>query len=296
MCVIAFAIDASACWPLVLASNRDEFLSRPTLPLARWKTASSQQIISGRDARAGGTWLGVTSEGRVAFVTNVREAQPAEAPHSRGELVTRWLEGSDEAAGFAAALETERSAYAGFNLVIGDVKRKAWMWMTNRTAASSQGWHAQALAPGIYGLSNAALDTPWPKIVALKQALAAALAKSDEQNILTAPLWTALTNRQRTSYDQLPKTGVAPELEQALSSAFVDVPERAYGTRSSTVLLVSRKFDAVSQPWKFDIEERIYLRENLQNSLTKRIELRAGSEIAELNQSFIRQFLTGSYG
>ena len=296
MCLIAFALDASAQWPLVLASNRDEFLSRPTLPLARWKTDSNQEIISGRDARAGGTWLGVTPEGRVAFVTNVREAQPAEAPRSRGELVTRWLESSDDAAGFAAALETERSAYAGFNLVIGDVKRKAWIWMTNRTAAASLGWHAQALTPGIYGLSNAALDTPWSKTVALKQALAAVLAKSGEQNILTAPLWTALTNRRRTSYDQLPKTCVAPELEQALSSAFVDVPEHAYGTLSSTVLLVSREFDAGSQPWKFDIEERTYLRENLQNSLTKKIELRLGSDMAEPNLSFNRQIFTGSFG
>ena len=266
MCLIAFAIDTSTRWPLVIAANRDEFLGRPTLPLASWKSALGQTIISGRDVRAGGTWMGATPEGRIAFVTNVRESQPAEAPRSRGELVTRWLEGRDDVAGFTGALEAEHSTYAGFNLVIGDLTRKAWMWMTNRTAAASPGWRVQALTPGIYGLSNAALDTPWPKTVALKQALAAALTNTGEQETLTAPLWKALTNRQRVSFDDaLPKTGVALALEKALSSAFVDVPERAYGTRGSTVLLASRPLDSEpnseSKSLRFQIEERSYLRE-----------------------------------
>ncbi|MGV8805651.1 MAG: NRDE family protein [Polaromonas sp.] len=280
MCLIAFALDASARWPLVVAANRDEFLERPTLALTSWKTASSQEIISGRDVRAGGTWLGATPTGRVAFVTNVREAQPAEAPCSRGELVTRWLEGSMDAAGFATALETERNAYAGFNLVIGDIRCKAWLWMTNRTAEASPGWRAQALAPGIYGLSNAALDTPWPKTLALKQALAAALAASGEQDTLMSPLWTALSNRQRVSCDeQLPKTGVAPALEQALSSAFVDIPERAYGTRGSTVLLASRQLDSTSKALRLQIEERTYLREVGASHLPFKRQIWTGQEI-----------------
>ena len=106
MCLIAFAINASARWPLVIASNRDEFLDRPTLPLNDWKTASDQRILSGRDLRAGGTWLGATPDGRVAFVTNVRQAQPQAAARSRGELVTRWLESRLDGASFAAALAT----------------------------------------------------------------------------------------------------------------------------------------------------------------------------------------------
>ena len=289
MCLIAFAIDASARWPLVIAANRDEFLDRPTLPLANWKTASGQTIISGRDVRAGGTWMGATPEGRIAFVTNVREAWPAEAPRSRGELVTRWLEGHDDVAGFAAALDAEHSAYAGFNLVIGDVKRKAWMWLTNRTAAASPGWRAQALTPGIYGLSNAALDSPWPKTVALKHALAAALTESGDQQALVEPLWKALTNRQRVSSDdQLPQTGLAPVLEQALSSAFVDLPERGYGTRSSTVLLLSRKSNSDPKSLIFQIEERTYFLENRNNLVPKKIESIANLNSFELHLSYKR--------
>lgn len=290
MCLIAFAIDASARWPLVIAANRDEFLDRPTLPLTSWKTASGQTIVSGRDVRAGGTWMGATPEGRIAFVTNVREAQPVEAPRSRGELVTRWLEGRNDVAGFAAALEAEHSAYAGFNLVIGDVKRKAWMWMTNRTSAASPGWRAQILTPGIYGLSNAALDSPWPKTVSLKHALASALTESGEQQALTEPLWKALTNRQRVSSDDpLPKTGLAPALEQALSSAFVDLPERAYRTRSSTVLLLSRKSNSDPKSLIFQIEERTYFRENLNNSVPKKIEFIANLNSFELCLPFKHQ-------
>jgi uncharacterized protein with NRDE domain len=124
MCLVAFAIGASARWPLVIAANRDEFLERPTLPLARWKTASGQEIISGRDLRAGGTWMGITPAGRIAFFTNVRQAQPDAAPRSRGELVTRWLEGSGDAPGFVAALEDKGAAFGGFNLVLGDLRAK----------------------------------------------------------------------------------------------------------------------------------------------------------------------------
>ena len=259
MCLIAFAIDANARWPLVITANRDEGTHAPTLPLPSYKSPFRQQIISGRDVRAGGTWMGATPAGRVAFVTNVREAGFTQAPHSRGELITRWLESYDDVNSFAAALEAEHSAYAGFNLVIGDVKRKTWMWMTNRTETASPGWRAQTLAPGIYGLSNAALDTPWPKTVILKQALTTALATSDEQQTLMSPLWQALTNRQRVSSDDpLPKTGMAPALEKSLSSAFVDVPEHAYGTRSSTVLLLSKNLNEHLESSILYIEEHTY--------------------------------------
>jgi uncharacterized protein with NRDE domain len=258
MCLVAFAIGASASRPLVIAANRDEFLERPTLPLARWNTASGQEIISGRDLRAGGTWMGITPTGRIAFLTNVRQAQPEAAPRSRGELVTRWLEGAGDAAGFVAALESNGAAFGGFNLVLGDLQQKAWTWVTNKYGGAPS-LHAQALAPGLYGLSNARLDTPWPKTLELKRVLAAALQSGDGDEGLQKLLWTALGNRQRALPADLPHTGVPPDLEEALSSAFVEVPGRAYGTRCSTVLLAR----ASGHKWDIQLEERTAVRGEL---------------------------------
>jgi len=245
MCLIAFAIGASPHWPLVIASNRDEFLDRPTLPLARWATDAGQEVVSGRDLRAGGTWLGATPGGRIAFLTNVREALPGVAPLSRGALVTRWLESHQEAGEFAAELRAGRADYAGFNLVVGDIPSGQWAWMTNRAPANPASdracWHAQPLPPGIYGLSNAALDTPWPKTKALKQALASALAPAEKttptRDNLQAALWRALADPRCAPAGDFPQTGVSAALESALSSVFVDAPERGYGTRTSTLLL-----------------------------------------------------------
>ena len=262
MCLIAFAIGASQRWPLVIASNRDEFLERPTPPLARWHTDLGHEIISGRDLRAGGTWLGVTPGGRVAFLTNVREASAQPAPFSRGQLVMRWLDAGNDVASFAEVLEKDNGAYAGFNLVIGDLQRNDWAWMTNKSSESSSGWHVQSLQPGIYGLSNAALDTPWPKTTELKRVLTAALAEQAEQPNLDTfqkPLWNGLGNRSRAPIEKLPVTGAPLAIEEALSSAFVDFPEHQYGTRCSTVLLATRtETDDKFQRWQVQVEERTH--------------------------------------
>jgi uncharacterized protein with NRDE domain len=264
MCLVSFAINASDRWPLVIAANRDEFLARPTLPLAPWKTASGQCIISGRDLRAGGTWLGMTPGGRVAFLTNVREAHAQAALRSRGELVTRWLEADSDTASFISALEPDCAAYGGFNLVLGDFRREDWTWVTNKSATDS-GWQARSLAPGIYGLSNALLDTPWPKTMELKRVMAAALVTGQSEpgpDRLQAQLWTALANPERAPAGQLPTTGVALAFEEALSSAFVDFPEYTYGTRSSTLLLASAQASAEAAPhWDVRVEERTHLRQ-----------------------------------
>jgi uncharacterized protein with NRDE domain len=271
MCLVAFAIGASERWPLVIAANRDEFLARPTLPLARWQTASGQEIISGRDLRAGGTWMGVTPGGRIAFLTNVRQASPEAAPRSRGELVTRWLEGAGDAASFVAKLERNEgggAAYGGFNLVLGDLQRSAWTWVTNKSVVLSAAstLYVQALPPGLYGLSNAGLDTPWPKTLELKRVLAAALKDGEGaggSEALQASLWAALGNRQRAQPQDLPHTGVPPELEEALSSAFVDFPARAYGTRCSTLLLATPLNEDAGVQWDIQLEERTHVRGGL---------------------------------
>ncbi|MDB5869726.1 MAG: hypothetical protein JWP96_2058 [Polaromonas sp.] len=264
MCLIAFAIGASKHWPLVLASNRDEFLDRPTLPLATWQTDSGQAIISGRDLRAGGTWLGMTPDGRVAFLTNVRQANPQDASLSRGELVTRWLESSGDAQEFAATLKKNHHAYGGFNLIIGDIQREVWVWATNRSPATAvPGWHVQTLPAGIYGLSNAALDTPWPKTLLLKRALANSLAQQVDAHDLEAlkkPIWTALFDRERADVSHLPSVGIPKNVEKALSSAFVEFPENGYGTRCSTVLVAARKdVGANVKPWRIQMEEKSHL-------------------------------------
>lgn len=272
MCLVAFAINASARWPLVIAANRDEFLNRPTLPLRPWQTASGQPIISGRDLRAGGTWLGLTPGGRVAFLTNVREANAQAAPRSRGDLVTRWLEESGDASEFARVVKKASADYGGFNLVLGDFQSNTWMWLTNRfaaTRAAASGWHEQLLPPGVYGLSNAALNTPWPKTTALQSVLASGLAASEnapEAQSLQASLWAALANRERAPRGNLPATGVPLELEEALSSAFVEFPEYAYGTRSSTVLLASAQDSREgARRWDMRVEERTHLHTEAEN-------------------------------
>lgn len=249
MCLISFAIGASERWPLVIAANRDEFLDRPTLPLARWRTEAGTEVISGRDLRAGGTWMGLTPGGRLAMLTNVREVPRVVGEKSRGELVMRWLEGDMDASQFVAG--TDSTAYGTFNLVLGDFQSSSgpsWHWLSNQPGLD---WQARELGPGLYGLSNGALDTPWPKTVALKRAMQSALESPGEDE-LQARLWSALQDRQRASDPHLPRTGVPLPLERALSSVFVDFPEHGYGTRSST-LLVARAGEGMGSELSWDL-------------------------------------------
>lgn len=236
MCLLAFAIGMSSRWPLVIASNRDEFRDRPTEPLARWTTPDGATLLSGRDLRAGGTWMGCTPQGRVAILTNVREPGAATGQRSRGELPVRWLAGQMDAAEFVATVDA--SGYGGCNLVLGDWQRGEWAWASNRGLLAND-WEIRRLPAGVYGVSNALLDTPWPKTLALKSALSGALAAAEEaadEAPLAAHLWAALGSPQRAEVRDLPQTGVDPALEHALSSALIDIPERAYGTRCSTLM------------------------------------------------------------
>ena len=254
MCLIAIALGVSARWPLVIASNRDEYRDRPTRPLGVWTTPGDITLMSGRDLRAGGTWMGSTSGGRIALLTNVRETDSPTAALSRGELPLRWLEAQMDAAEFLAA--TDAKSYGACNLVLGDFLRGQWTWASNRghlqtnvaprgSSLTSTGWQTMPMPSGIYGLSNALLDTPWPKTQALKVAMHAALAKADatdDASALTSILWPALANPQRAALDELPNTGVAAALEHELSSALIDIPDRGhggYGTLSSTLMWVA---------------------------------------------------------
>jgi uncharacterized protein with NRDE domain len=158
--------------------------------------------------------------------------------------------------------QTNCAAYGAFNLVLGDFQSSTWHWLTNQSDPDGrpvEGWQSRALKPGVYGLSNGALDTPWPKTRALKKALCQAL-DSDSQEDLQAGLWAALQDRQRPGDGQLPRTGVPLALERALSSVFVEFPEHAYGTRSST-LLVARAGDIQSSglAWDVEVQEVTYI-------------------------------------
>lgn len=260
MCLIAFAIGVSRRWPLVIAANRDEFFDRPTLPLARWQTAAGHSIISGRDLQAGGTWLGLSSTGRIAMLTNVRELPqtPDVSVRSRGDLVMRWLDGAFLDAD-AMTAEIDPQAYAGFNLVVGDLTTSSWSYLSNRISIPADtgfvtgrslhsGWSTTTLGSGLYGLSNAALDTPWAKTLTLKESLASAL-QTRSKGELEAQLWKALANREKAACADLPDTGLPTALETALSSAFISEAgsnaRKPYGTRCST-LVVAQPADAAS--------------------------------------------------
>lgn len=235
MCLIALALGASPAWPLVVASNRDEFFDRPTLPVQPWQGPAGTLLLCGRDLEAGGTWLGVSQTGRVAMLTNVREPGMRPGARSRGGLPLAWLDGAQDADRFLSELDAQ--AYSGFNLIIGELHSASWHWVSNRRAGRQgiePGWQQRALGPGIYGLSNAFLDTPWPKTRRLKQALQAALADELDE----ARLWQALADDRPAQDAELPATGVPTEAERLLSSAWVRFPDGRYGTRSSSVLSV----------------------------------------------------------
>ena len=239
MCLAVVAIDAHPRYALVVAANRDEFHARPTAPAHWWQDHASHDLLAGRDLQAGGTWLGVTRRGRWAFVTNVREPGRRDvAAPSRGRLVVRVLDDPHDATTALADVLTD-VRYNGYNLIAGDVARATWV--SNRSSES------RTLAPGVHGVSNAQLDTPWPKLERVKAGVAA-WARADHHDI--APLFELLVDRVATPDPALPKTGVPLEWERLLSSPFIVSP--GYGTRSSTVLAVARDGAAIFHERSFD--------------------------------------------
>jgi uncharacterized protein with NRDE domain len=226
MCLILIALDTHPDYSLVVAANRDEFYDRPTARASFWKDARG--VLAGRDLRAGGTWLGIDRRGRFAAVTNYRQGhREAEAPRSRGLLVSDYLRGPSDGRAHVERIEREGAQYNGFNLIAGD--SGALFYISNRDGG------VRALGPGVYGLSNHLLDSPWPKVEAGKSGLAALLTGRGE---LTPKLFELLSDRRQAADASLPRTGVSPEWERLLSSAFI--ASEAYGTRSSTVVLVGR--------------------------------------------------------
>ncbi|MDO9236020.1 MAG: NRDE family protein [Aquabacterium sp.] len=234
MCLIALAIDQSRRFPLVIAANRDEFFARPAARLGWWTPdAGGPAVLAGRDLEAGGTWLGLTAQGRLAMVTNVRNPSRVDpAAPSRGQIVPQWLSGREPTDRFW--MRTALLGYNGFNLIAADFKRGECFWASNLDA------HPKRLERGTYGVSNAALDTAWPKTNALKSRVREALSSADSVDALSTALFAALTDRRIADDANLPSTGVPLELERELSAAFIRAPERQYGTRCSTLVISER--------------------------------------------------------
>jgi len=223
MCLLVVAVDAHPDYRLVLAGHRDEFHARPAAPLAWWDDPPG--ILAGRDLQAGGTWLGVDGRGRVAVVTNLR-APGALRPdaRSRGLLVPDFLASDATSGEFTEGLAVRAADYSGFNLLAWDGSTLSYC---GGPAAGARG-----LPPGVYGLSNARLDTPWPKLARVRERLQGLLAMG---RLRTDHLFRALDDRHGAADDDLPDTGIGRDLERLLSAPFIVSPD--YGTRCTTVVL-----------------------------------------------------------
>jgi uncharacterized protein with NRDE domain len=225
MCLALLALRPHHPIPLLIAANRDEFHARRTEPAQAWQ--ERPDIYAGRDGVAGGTWMGITRSGRYALVTNYREPGKTllDAP-SRGALVSDFLAGHSGPEAFLAALSKQARHYNGFNLIVGD--RTGAAYFSNR-----QGM-VIPLAPGIYGVSNHLLDTPWPKLVRSKAAFERVLAAAGQaETPPLAALLDVLRDRRQPADELLPDTGLPPDRERLLSSPFIASP--TYGTRACTV-------------------------------------------------------------
>lgn len=235
MCLIVWNWQPGSDTPLLLLSNRDELYERPCTPLQWWDGGAGEagkgSILAGRDVQGGGTWLGMGRSGRLAALTNFRQAQAqrTNAP-SRGELVSAFLNSSQDAPTFLQQLAPQVDAYNPFNLLVCDGRQLMGL--------ESRGARIVALPPGLGGVSNAGFNTPWPKLMRLQDGLCSALAPSAAQPSDLQALLTLLHDPTLAPDEALPHTGMPLELERALSAIFVATPR--YGTRACSVLQLQR--------------------------------------------------------
>ncbi|MDP2644217.1 MAG: NRDE family protein [Desulfobacterales bacterium] len=227
MCLLVLAVNAHPDYKLIVAGNRDEYYDRPAARAAFWEEAP--HLLAGKDLRHNGTWFGVTRQGRIGAVTSYRDPASfrAQAP-TRGELITKFLLGRQDPLDYLNELAPAAEKYNGFNLIAGVKDRLYWY--------SNSGGQIRLLEPGIHGLSNKLLDTPWPKTVRARVALGRLISK--EKYPSPGKLFQILQDRTPVDDRQLPHTGVPLEWERLLSSIFIESP--TYGTRSSTLLYLGQ--------------------------------------------------------
>ncbi|MFZ6772508.1 NRDE family protein [Undibacterium sp. SXout7W] len=240
MCLIVFAWKLIPCTPLVVASNRDEFYNRPAATAAWWKDAP--RVYGGRDLQSGGTWMGLQSENgpdtltsRFAAITNIRApSEKREDAPSRGELVANFLNSDLSVKDYIASIREQAALYNGFNLLLCDGTEL--IWFSNRQLDDPR--NGQPLEAGIYGISNAALDTPWPKVVRTKAEFASLIC----QRAPVEAYFEILANTTPAPDCRLPDTGISFELERLLSSPCIESPD--YGTRASSLVKIHREYPA----------------------------------------------------
>lgn len=225
MCILFIAIDQHPRYPLIIAANRDEFYARPTQHSHFW--FDHPKVLAGRDLQQGGTWMGVNKSGKLAALTNIRAPHKEHPdPITRGELVSRFLLESSSNDDYLKQLRSTKHRYNGYNLLFGDIH--------NLSVYNNFTDEIKHLSAGIYGLSNANLDTPWPKINTGKDALATYCKNAE---VLSAEhLFQLLQNTTQAEGEMLPNTGIPKDWEQQLSSIFIHT--ETYGTRSSTLLFI----------------------------------------------------------
>lgn len=233
MCLAIIATKTLQNWPLIIIANRDELHNRPTLPADPWTDAP--HILGGRDLSAGGTWLGLSSQGRLALLTNYREpGQNDPTAPSRGHLADAFLRGNTLAPEFIADLQTCKKKYNGFNLLLSD---QSGLWyFSNRGEAT-----AREIGVGVVGLSNASLDTPWPKLKRTRDAVAEHLQIKNILNPEPDRLFEIMADTRSANFEELPDTGLGPEREKLLGSPFIK--NERYGTRCTT--LIMQRFDGM---------------------------------------------------
>lgn len=225
MCLAIIALNAHPEWPLIIVANRDELHGRPTRAACPWEEAP--HLLGGRDLHAGGTWLGMTASGRITLLTNVREPAPplAEAP-SRGKITERYLRGELSAQDYAQSLEAQGASYNGFNIVLGD---HTGLWYYSNRGATP----IQQIRSGVMGLSNASLNTPWPKLTRTQTAVAKHLTHCVQPS--PERLFEIFQDTREAEPHELPNTGLALEREKLLSSPFIR--NERYGTRCTTLIM-----------------------------------------------------------
>lgn len=240
MCVVFFAYRKDPEFPLIMLANRDEFYDRPAEEARNW--TDFPQIYAGRDLVGGGTWLGVNESGKFAAVTNYRDPYAPKGSRSRGNLVADFLKTDESAARYLDEIAKQAGEFSGFNLLVGEInsRRNEIFCYSNRTDGVNK------LAPGIYGLSNHLLDTPWPKVRKGRSFLKENIGRG----ISAEAFFQFLMDDTLADDTDLPDTGIGYEREKALSSVFIKTPD--YGTRCSTVLTFDKDL-------KFELVERTFV-------------------------------------
>ena len=226
MCLIVFSWQPKSLTPLVLVANRDELYQRAARTVHHWE--DHPDLLGGRDLEAGGTWLAVNTLGKFAAVTNFREIPVIKGKKSRGALVSDFLTGDDNAEDYLKKTHLHADDYAGFNLIIAD--RTGLYYYSNRAKEIIK------LKPGLYGLCNHLLETPWPKLNTAKKGLSDLLINPDDP-LCHKQLINIMRNDTKAADEDLPSTGVPREWEALLSSCFIASDQ--YGTRNTSVLTLS---------------------------------------------------------